>query len=78
MIVKRSLALTIVGMVIGALGALFVARILTILVPGVRAENPVVYVAALAVLFCVAVIASYVPARRASGIDPAVSLRYGG
>ena len=77
MIVKRSLVLTTSGIIIGAAGALLVTRILASVVPGVRAENPGLYVSVLAVLFCVGLIASYVPARRASGIDPAISLRYG-
>ena len=76
MIVKRSLVLTTFGILIGASGAFVVARILSAVVPGVRANEPGLYVLVLAVLFCAALIASYLPARRASGIDPAISLRY--
>ena len=76
MVIKEALVLAGWGVVFGGLGAFFVARILSSAVPGVRVNDPVVYAAVLGVLLSVALVASYVPARRASGIDPVVALRY--
>src|SRR5579883_396344 len=60
------------GVVIGA----FVARYISRLLFGVRVLDPVSFAAGTLLLFIVALLASYIPARRASRVDPMVALRY--
>jgi putative ABC transport system permease protein len=76
MVVKEAALLAGVGIVSGSLAAFVLTRILSSVLVGVRSNDPLVYAAVAGTLFCVALIASFTPARRASGIDPAVSLRY--
>jgi putative ABC transport system permease protein len=76
MVVGRGVALAAVGIVIGILGAFAVARLLSALLYNETAHDPVVFGAAAIVLALVGALASYVPARRATRIDPVISLRY--
>ena len=75
MFVKRGLALTTLGLLIGAAGARALARFLETLVFGVTTSSPSVYVTAAAVLLAVACLASLIPARRAMRADPVIALR---
>jgi len=68
--------MTLVGVVIGAAAALGVAQLLRHQLLGVRPTDPVTLTAIGALLGVVALIASYVPARRAAGVDPMVALRH--
>jgi putative ABC transport system permease protein len=77
MVVKEAAFLAAAGVALGALGAFYLTRLVSGLLASVRTDDPFIYIAALALLFCVALIASYLPARRASRVDPAVALRYG-
>jgi len=61
--------------VIGLVGALLLSRSITTLLFAVKPTDPIVYVAVSAVLLLVALLASYLPARRAAAIDPLVALR---
>jgi hypothetical protein len=63
-----------VGVVVGLVGALLLARVLDSLLFGVSAIDPVTFVATAVVMVGVALLASYVPARRASGVDPVEAL----
>ena len=76
MVLKQGFALTIVGLVIGVLGALFVTRWFSTLLYGVRPGDPLSFVAVSLMLLLVGLLASYLPARRATNIDPMVALRY--
>jgi ABC-type antimicrobial peptide transport system permease subunit len=62
-------------MLVGTAAAWLLARLLNGLLFGVTATDPVTFIGMLAVLTFVAAIAGYVPAYRASRIDPAVALR---
>ena len=75
MVLRQSLIMIIAGIVLGIGGAIAAARVLQRLVDGVRPTGPATYVAMLALLFAAALLASFVPARRASLIDPLKALR---
>jgi putative ABC transport system permease protein len=64
-----------VGVVIGLAGALLASRLMTQLVYGVRVTDPMTYVGVAALLGAVALVASYIPARRATRIDPLAAMR---
>ena len=64
-----------VGVVLGLVGAVLLSRYMTTLLFNVRPTDPLVYGAVSLVLIGVALLASYLPARRASRIDPLVALR---
>ncbi len=77
LVVGQGLRLALAGVVLGGVGAFLLTRLLQDLLFGVSATDPVTF-AGIAILFVVvAVAASYVPARRASAIDPMRTLRLG-
>ena len=74
---RHGLALTLGGLTLGVGAAVFLTRVMSALLFGVAPTDPVTYVAASSGLAAVALLATYLPARRASGIDPIVALRSG-
>jgi putative ABC transport system permease protein len=74
-IVGRSLTLSLVGVGLGLVGALGLTRVLRSLLFGVAPTDPAVFAAAAVSLAAVGVMASCLPARRASRVDPMVALR---
>ena len=72
----RGVRLTLIGLVIGVAGAIGLTRLMASLLFGVGARDPVTMVSVGVILTGVAVTASYVPARRATRVDPVVALRY--
>ena len=74
-IVMQTLGLSAIGMTIGVVGSLALTRSLSGLLFGITATDPATFAAMLLVLGIVAGLAGYVPARRASRIDPLVALR---
>jgi putative ABC transport system permease protein len=68
--------IVIVGVFAGVLAAWGVTRLMTHLLVGVSNSDPGVYVGVSIALAGVALIASYIPARRATKVDPVVALRY--
>jgi ABC-type antimicrobial peptide transport system permease subunit len=75
MLVRQVLALVGVGVALGVVGALASTRLMESLLFGVTALDATTYVAMSAVLFSVALLAGYLPARRVTRIDPMQSLR---
>lgn len=75
MIVREGLVLTLVGLAAGLVAALGMSRVLSHLLYGVSATDPMVFGGAIAVLGVAALIASYLPARRATKLQPAAALR---
>ena len=74
-IVVQTLQLAAIGMTVGMVASWALARSLSGLLFGVSATDPVTFIGMLLVLATVAALAGYVPARRASRIDPLVALR---
>src|SRR5678816_675400 len=75
MIARRGMALAGLGIGAGLLGALAATRVLHGLLYGVSPTDPVALIGTCALLFVVALIASWLPARRAAALDPMEALR---
>jgi putative ABC transport system permease protein len=75
-VVRRGVVLTVLGLAIGLIGAFLVTRVLAGVLFGVSPTDPPSYIGISLVLFTVGLVASYVPARRAAKVQPAVALRY--
>lgn len=76
LIVVRGLVISMIGAAIGLAAALQLTRVLSGMLYGVTATDPLVFVGVPLLLVAVSAIASYVPARKAMRIDPLVALRY--
>jgi ABC-type antimicrobial peptide transport system permease subunit len=76
MVITQGLRLTLIGASIGVAGALGLTRFLASLLYGVKARDPLTFVAVSLILIVVALLASYIPARRATKVDPLVALKY--
>ena len=76
LVVGESMVLAVVGGAVGLAGALALTPLMKTLLYGVRASDPVTFVVVAFVLGLVAALASYIPARRATKVDPIVALRY--
>lgn len=76
LILGQGLLLTCIGIALGAVGAFFATGLIKTLLFQVRERDPLTYVAVAAVLAAVALLATYLPARRATGVDPVIALRY--
>ncbi len=75
MVLGHGLKLTVIGLALGIIGAAAVTRLIEGFLFGVSASDPLTYAATCAVFIGVALLASYLPARRAMRVDPMVSLR---
>jgi putative ABC transport system permease protein len=76
LVLAQGLRVTAIGIVFGVAGALGLTRFLRSLLYEVQPTDPPTFVAVLLLLVSVAVVASYLPARRAMRVDPMVALRY--
>jgi ABC-type antimicrobial peptide transport system permease subunit len=75
MFLRRGVVLAGVGVVIGSVFAASAAFVMASLLYGVRPHDPTVFLIVPLLLFTVAVLASYLPARRATKVDPLIALR---
>ena len=75
MVVRQGGTVALVGIAIGLVGALFLTRYLETLLFEVRAIDPTVLAVVAALMLGVALLASYIPARRASAVDPVEAIR---
>ena len=76
LVLAEGAALAIAGTLIGCAAALFLNRYLESFVFGIKPTDAMTVIAVAVLLIGVAVMASYVPARRAAKVDPMVALRY--
>jgi predicted permease len=76
MVLRQGAKLALVGVAIGVLAALGLARLMTSLLFGVTSHDPLTFAAVATVLILIALVACYIPARRAMKVDPMVALRY--
>ena len=74
-VLRRGMAMALPGVALGVAGALALSRLIRSMLFGVEAMDPLTFLLVPAVLVLAALGASYIPARRAAGIDPSVSLR---
>ncbi len=75
MVVRQGLRVTVLGVALGMVGAFALTRVMATLLFGVTATDPVTFGLVPMLLASVALLASYLPARRASLIDPTEALR---
>jgi predicted permease len=75
MVLSQGVRLVSVGLAIGLVASFLVARLMTSFLYGVRATDPATYAAVCALLTFVVLLACYLPARRATRVDPTVALR---
>jgi len=76
LVVKQGMALALVGIAAGTVLSLAMTRLISGMLFGISATDPLTFVAVGAILGTVAFLANYLPARRASKVDPMVALRY--
>jgi predicted permease len=74
-VLGRTLGMVLLGIVVGTVASFAAARMIASLLFGTEPTDPMTYLGMVALLICVALVAGYLPARRASRIDPLVALR---
>jgi ABC-type antimicrobial peptide transport system permease subunit len=75
MTVKQGLKLVSMGMMLGLAAAFLLTRVLASLLFGISATDPITFIGISLVLLAVAILASYIPALRATKVDPIIALR---
>jgi ABC-type antimicrobial peptide transport system permease subunit len=76
MILQSSISLVAIGLVAGVVGALTLSPLISSLLVGVSTRDPLTYILLPALMLIVTVIASLIPAARATRIEPVTALRY--
>ena len=76
LILARTLKLTAAGIFAGLIAAFFLSKFLNTILFGITVHDPVTFIAVPACLIAIALLAGYLPARRATRVDPVTSLRY--
>jgi ABC-type antimicrobial peptide transport system permease subunit len=75
LVVGDGMKLVLGGVALGLAGSLALTRVMTSLLYGVSATDPLIFAGVSLALMLVALLASYIPARRAARVDPMVALR---
>jgi len=76
LVLKNGMTLTLIGLALGLAGAMVLTRLVATLLFGVTTTDVPTFVAVSLTLVAVALIACYIPARRATRVDPLTALRY--
>jgi putative ABC transport system permease protein len=76
LVLGQGFRMVVLGLALGLAGAFAATRVLASLLFEVQPRDPVVFSGAIVLMFCVAFIANYIPARRATQVDPMIALRY--
>ena len=76
MIVRQGMVLALSGTGVGLVAALLMGRLISSLLFEVRATDPLTYLSISVLLIATALLACFIPARRATRVDPMVALRY--
>jgi putative ABC transport system permease protein len=75
LVIRQGLKITLIGLALGLVAAFNLTKLLSSYIFGVSPTDPATFVAVSVVLTLVALLGSYLPARRASKVDPMVALR---
>jgi ABC-type antimicrobial peptide transport system permease subunit len=76
LVLSHSVQMAVLGVLIGVAASLALTRLMDKMLYGVSATDPITFFAVAIILTCVALAASYIPARRAMRVDPIIALRY--
>jgi macrolide transport system ATP-binding/permease protein len=76
LVMKDVLLLLVLGLAVGIPAAVALGRLVATQLYGIKANDPAIAIGSMAVLIIVATLAGFIPARRASRIDPILALRY--